>query len=66
MDLENRVIDINHSMTYFRRGKRPPYTFEFKATQDKSRRTKDSHADDVYEVQRNCMTNSRSMEALSG
>ena len=30
VDLENRVIDINHSMTYFRRGKRPPYTFEFK------------------------------------
>lgn len=30
VDLENRVIDINHSMTYFRRGKQAPYTFEFK------------------------------------
>lgn len=30
VDLENRVIDINHSMTYFRRGKQAPYTFEFR------------------------------------
>ena len=52
VDLENRVIDINHSMTYFRRGKRPPYTFEFKFEPPKTKAgvRKIPMLDDVYEV----------------
>lgn len=52
VDLENRVIDINHSMTYFRRGKQPPYTFEFKFEPPKTKAgiRKIPMLDDVYEV----------------
>lgn len=52
VDLENRVIDINHSMTYFRRGKRPPYTFEFKFEPPKTKAgvRRIPMLDDVYEV----------------
>lgn len=52
VDMENRVIDINHSMTYFRRGKEAPYTFEFKFEPPKTKagvRTIPM-LDDVYNV----------------
>lgn len=52
VDLENRVIDINHSMTYFRRGKKAPYTFEFKFEPPKTKAgvRKIPMLDDVYDV----------------
>lgn len=52
VDLENRVIDINHSMTYFRRGKQAPYTYEFKFEPPKTSAgiRKIPMLDDVYEV----------------
>lgn len=54
VDLENRVIDINHSMTYFRRGKEAPYTFEFRFEPPKTKAgiRKIPMLDDVYEVLR--------------
>lgn len=36
VNLDNRTIDINHSMTFFRRGKKVPYTYEFKFGPTKS------------------------------
>ena len=52
VDMENRVIDINHSMTYFRRGKQAPYTFEFKFEPPKTSAgvRKIPMLDAVYEV----------------
>lgn len=52
VDLNNRVIDINHSMTYFRRGKKEPYTFEFKFGPPKTKAgiRKIPMLDDVYDV----------------
>ena len=52
VDLENRVIDINHSMTYFRRGKQAPYTFEFRFEPPKTKAgiRKIPMLDDVYDV----------------
>lgn len=52
VDLEKRVIDINHSMTYFRRGKQAPYTFEFKFEPPKTKAgvRKIPMLDDVYDV----------------
>ncbi len=52
VDMENRVIDINHSMTYFRRGREVPYTFEFKFEPPKTRAgiRKIPMLDDVYAV----------------
>lgn len=52
VDMENRIIDINHSMTYFRRGKKPPYTFEFKFELLKTKEgvRKIPMLDDVYDV----------------
>lgn len=52
VDLEKRVIDINHSMTYFRRGKQPPYTFEFKFGPPKTKAgiRKIPMLDEVYDV----------------
>lgn len=52
VDMHNRVIDINHSMTYFRRGKRAPYTFEFKFGPPKTKAgiRKIPMLDDVYDV----------------
>ena len=52
VDLENRVIDINHSMTYFRRGKQAPYTFEFKFEPPKTKagNRKIPMLDEVYDV----------------
>ena len=50
--MENHVIDINHSMTYFRRGKKAPYTLEFKAGPPKTKAgiRKIPMLDAVYEV----------------
>lgn len=52
VDMENHVIDINHSMTYFRRGKKAPYTLEFKAGPPKTKAgiRKIPMLDAVYEV----------------
>ncbi len=52
VDMNNRVIEINHSMTYFRRGKQAPYTFEFKFEPPKTKAgiRKIPMLDDVYEV----------------
>ena len=52
VDLGNRVIDINHSMTYFRRGKQAPYTFEFKFEPSKTKagNRKIPMLDEVYNV----------------
>ena len=52
VDLENRVIDINHSMTYFRRGTKAPYTFAFRFEPPKTRAgiRKIPMLDDVYDV----------------
>ena len=52
VDMEKRIIDINHSMTYFRRGKQAPYTFEFKFEPPKTKAgiRKIPMLDDVYEV----------------
>ena len=52
VDLENRVIDINHSMTYFRRGKEAPYTFEYRFEPPKTKAgiRKIPMLDSVYEV----------------
>lgn len=52
VDMEARVIDINHSMTYFRRGKEAPYTFEFKFEPPKTKAgiRKIPMLDDVYNV----------------
>ncbi|MFR5618092.1 MAG: hypothetical protein ACLTJ5_04335 [Clostridium sp.] len=49
---KNHVIDINHSMTYFRRGKKAPYTLEFKAGPPKTKAgiRKIPMLDAVYEV----------------
>lgn len=52
IDLENRLIDINHSMTFFRRGKRAPYTYEFKVGPPKTDAgyRKIPMLDEVYDV----------------
>lgn len=52
VDMHNRVIDINHSMTFFRRGKKAPYTFEFKFGPPKTKAgiRKIPMLDDVYDV----------------
>ena len=52
VDLKNRVIDINHSMTYFRRGTQAPYTFEFRFEPPKTQAgiRKIPMLDDVYDV----------------
>lgn len=52
IDMEKRVIDINHSMTYFRRGTEPPYTFEFRFEPPKTKAgiRKIPMLDSVYEV----------------
>lgn len=52
IDMEKRIIDINHSMTYFRRGERAPYTVEFRFEPPKTEagRRKIPMLDEVYEV----------------
>ena len=52
IDLNNRVIDINHSMTYFRRGKQAPYKFEFRFEPPKTKAgiRKIPMLDPVYDV----------------
>lgn len=52
VDMENRVIDINHSMTYFRRGTQAPYTcgFKFEPPKTKAGIRKIPMLDEVYEV----------------
>ena len=52
VDMDNRVIEINHSMTYFRRGKQAPYTFEFKFEPPKTKAgvRKIPMLDDVHNV----------------
>lgn len=52
VDMENRVIEINHSMTYFRRGKQAPYTFEFRFEPPKTKAgiRKIPMLDAVYDV----------------
>lgn len=52
VDMDNRVIEINHSMTYFRRGKQAPYTFEFRFEPPKTKAgvRKIPMLDDVHNV----------------
>ena len=52
VDMENRVIDINHSMTYFRRGTQAPYTcgFKFEPPKTQAGVRKIPMLEEVYEV----------------
>ena len=52
VDLVNRIIDINHSMTFFRRGTKAPYTYEFRFEPPKTKAgiRKIPMLDQVYDV----------------
>lgn len=64
VDMEKRIIDINHSMTYFRRGKQALYTFEFKFEPPKTKAgiRKIPMLDDVYKVLKEMHENQKENE----